>query len=248
MTDVGPFTPIQYAQWFLNNSQATVSSTRVILNNSNGDWDHTQKSGNTVATKSDSSTHTISFLHANYIGPQQTGIITPSTDLHPEQIAALGINANDSTNWTLIILGIGEIAAGILVGFFAGWSGIGAVAAASLIITGAATLLAVPVITVFTPTLQTQTCNTDNTNCCYDYTSASSGLISTCNTCSGTSCKSTTTQTGGLTGFLGEIEYIIIIGAVVVVIVLVLYFVLKWRSSSPKSSGSFVAVPAGAYG
>ena len=74
----------------------------------------------------------------------------------------------------------------------------------------------------------------------------SGGLISTCNTCSGNTCSSKTTQTGGLQGLLGEIEYIIIIGAVIAVVVIVLYFLLKWRSSSPKSSGSFVAVPMGA--
>lgn len=245
-TTVGPFSPIEYVQWYLSSSQSTILNTQAYLDNSNNDWDDTQANGNTVAVQSDSTTNTITFFHANYVGSELNSTITPSEDLHPEQAAALGIDAGDSTSWNLIIIGVAMIIGGVALAFFT--VGLGSIVAATIVTAGVGLVLAGATIAVFSPSLQSQTCNDTSTSCCYDYTSASSGLISTCNTCSGSTCNSTTTQTGGLTGFFDSFGGALIAIAAVAVAIVILYFVLMyaWRHRKDRKSKTPATPPEGA--
>lgn len=248
MTSVGPFTPIEYAQWYLSSSRTTILSTNVILDNTNSIWDTTGKHGNTTLTKSDASSNTITFMHSGYVGPKITGTSVSVSSIHPDQISAMGISTASVSDFELIVVGVALLVAATIIDYLSG--GAATVVIYGLVISGAGLIIAGATSAFFTPQLVSTTCNPNSTSCCNDFTS-SVGAFTTCIACESNTaaCTSvTSTPTGGLGSFLGDIEYIIIIGAVVVVIVLVLYFVLKWRSSSPKSSGSFVAVPAGAYG
>jgi len=229
-----PLSAIEYAQWVLSNNSDTIINTPQTLDNSDSYWVTGNPNGNTFFYYVDSSTNTLTFVHTSYVGPEQNGSMD-ATDMHPEVLNALGISA-DSGGWDLIFLGIGLIAAGVLIdfvtcGFTLGIACIGAtLLTKALYVVGAGAIIAGITDVWLTPTVVSTTCNTSGTSCVTQYTSPAGAFNTTVNCTNSTSaCTSATTQpVGGLGSILGELEYVIIIGVIIVVVILILYVVTKY--------------------
>ncbi|MFZ3355493.1 MAG: hypothetical protein WA549_01890 [Thermoplasmata archaeon] len=228
---VGPFSPLEYAQWYLSSSSSTIANTDVILDNGSSVWDLTQKNGNTVATQANSTTNTITFFHSNYVGPKITnsGGIIPSVNLHPEQAEALGISITDVSGWDLIIVGVALIVAAALIEIFT--AGAGTIVVTGLVYAGVGLIIAGAADVFFTPQLVSTTCNATSTSCCNDFT-GSGGAFTTCIDCTSptSGCTQvTSTPTGGLLGFLSSIENILIVLIVGAIAIIIAYVYLKSR-------------------
>ena len=191
-----------------NNGSTSQNGASYNLDNSSNVWDPTQANGNFTGAYSDHGSQTLYVVHANYTGPQITtsvgslalpvATLTALSTLFNQQRAQQGLPpVPDASSYTLIILGVALLAAAALIAVFApeavAWIWLFRVALAVSLVA----LTAGVADYLFTPVVQSSTCNASSTSCCSLLTGIG-GASNVCTNCTTSGCSTSVTTTGGI--------------------------------------------------
>jgi len=254
-----PLTPLQFDSLILSQTQQEIQGSSYLLDNSNNVWDPTEKYGPLIFANADSTSKTITIYHGPYVGPQQSGTIS-SLQLPPEAINRLvdAINTNagypvtspeDFAGWALIAIGIGLIAAGIVLTAFTVAGGTPLIYLGVTAIVAGIGLMALNAYSAaVTPVTENKICNTTNTACCYDVVSPATGssnhVCVTCPSSTSTGCTSSNTTTTPGPGAPGNVLVGIAWGlAGIAVVGLGSYAAYKYIRSRPFTPRPYTPAP-----